>query len=448
MAEQLGDLLYAGGCPDPYVIHHPVNFLRLRRASPMDLYSWGCRIEAQLKSAHLRPFPAPFRERETLYRMEVTLRRIISVLEGIDRPLFQQMHLVVNRMPVFNWGVPALDFATIEDGYGGGDSLVLGYPGLPGHRGRRNPDPEFDSDDERKKGKGKFIKYNEEDYGESKKSKAGFKTYDADAYGDPIKGEGYVEYESRGDKYGKKRGSSSKHERRHGSSRSPSPRRKSSGRRGGSPPRSGSPHRRSTRSPGRDYKGKGKARHTPSPSPTRIPEKQESRAKDRGKDSHSTTFAPTSKYSKGKASRATTPPAPPPSSTKFNPYEALGVPRDANEGKLKATRDFLLRKYHPDKQAGQSQEQKDLAATRTADINRAWDIIGDPKRRAIYDKYGYTEAYEIDEKLKGQEQKEWAIVKPKRDGETEDRRDKGKEKEKSGEDGKDGGKSRWRKWKK
>ena len=60
-------------------------------------------------------------------------------------------------------------------------------------------------------------------------------------------------------------------------------------------------------------------------------------------------------------------------------YELLQVPYDADSKEIVATYRLLARRYHPDL-------AKDGAATeRMLALNRAIEVLGDPKRRREYD---------------------------------------------------------------
>ena len=60
----------------------------------------------------------------------------------------------------------------------------------------------------------------------------------------------------------------------------------------------------------------------------------------------------------------------------FNPYKVLQVDPEADQEVIQAAYRRLARKYHPDLSAGPE------AAARMAALNRAWEILGDPARRA------------------------------------------------------------------
>jgi len=73
------------------------------------------------------------------------------------------------------------------------------------------------------------------------------------------------------------------------------------------------------------------------------------------------------------------------SSTRFapkDPYQVLGVKKDASPAEIKKVYFALARKYHPD-----TNPDKD-AQTKFLEIQEAYDILKDEKKRADYDKYG------------------------------------------------------------
>ncbi len=70
----------------------------------------------------------------------------------------------------------------------------------------------------------------------------------------------------------------------------------------------------------------------------------------------------------------------------FDPYAVLGVGRSASDAEIRAAYRDLCARYHPDKHAGNPLEG--LAAEKMAEINRAYDILSDAKRRATHDVRG------------------------------------------------------------
>ena len=66
-------------------------------------------------------------------------------------------------------------------------------------------------------------------------------------------------------------------------------------------------------------------------------------------------------------------------------YEVLGVSRDASEQDLKSAYRKQALKYHPDRNPGdQAAEEKFKEAS------EAYQVLGDPEKRAAYDRYGHA----------------------------------------------------------
>lgn len=63
-------------------------------------------------------------------------------------------------------------------------------------------------------------------------------------------------------------------------------------------------------------------------------------------------------------------------------YEVLGVPRNAGKEDIKKAFRTLAHKYHPDKKGGDEAKFKE--------INEAYGILSDDKKRAEYDAYGHS----------------------------------------------------------
>ena len=63
-------------------------------------------------------------------------------------------------------------------------------------------------------------------------------------------------------------------------------------------------------------------------------------------------------------------------------YKLLGVPADASEDDIKKAYRRMALKFHPDKNSDPDAEDK------FKEIAEAYEILTDPKKRAIYDQYG------------------------------------------------------------
>ncbi len=66
-----------------------------------------------------------------------------------------------------------------------------------------------------------------------------------------------------------------------------------------------------------------------------------------------------------------------------DPYDILGLPRNATEGDIKGAFRKQGKEHHPDRNPGDEQ-----ALQRFKEINAAYQILSDPKKRAMYDRFG------------------------------------------------------------
>jgi DnaJ-class molecular chaperone len=68
-----------------------------------------------------------------------------------------------------------------------------------------------------------------------------------------------------------------------------------------------------------------------------------------------------------------------------DPYEVLGVSRDASEDDIRKSYRKLAREHHPDRNPGDKQ-----AEAKFKEIQDAYDIVGDKTKRAQYDRFGFA----------------------------------------------------------
>ena len=63
-------------------------------------------------------------------------------------------------------------------------------------------------------------------------------------------------------------------------------------------------------------------------------------------------------------------------------YSILGVDKSASEDEIKSAYRRLAKKYHPDL------NKTEEAANKFKEINEAYEVLGDSKKRANYDQFG------------------------------------------------------------
>jgi molecular chaperone DnaJ len=66
-------------------------------------------------------------------------------------------------------------------------------------------------------------------------------------------------------------------------------------------------------------------------------------------------------------------------------YEILGIPRNASEEEIKKSYRGLAMKYHPDRHPGDKEAEE-----RFKEASEAYEVLRDPEKREIYDRYGHA----------------------------------------------------------
>lgn len=66
-----------------------------------------------------------------------------------------------------------------------------------------------------------------------------------------------------------------------------------------------------------------------------------------------------------------------------DPYVILEITRSATDAEIRAAYLALVSRYHPDRHDGNP--LADLASAKLAEVNRAYEILSDPGRRALWD---------------------------------------------------------------
>ncbi len=71
-------------------------------------------------------------------------------------------------------------------------------------------------------------------------------------------------------------------------------------------------------------------------------------------------------------------------------YDVLGVSKTATEQEIKAAYKKMAIKYHPDRQSGKSDAEKQEAEAKFKEAAEAYDVLHDPQKRQRYDQFGFA----------------------------------------------------------
>ena len=72
----------------------------------------------------------------------------------------------------------------------------------------------------------------------------------------------------------------------------------------------------------------------------------------------------------------------------YDPYSVLGVSRNASEEEIKKAYKTLSRRYHPD--ANVNNPNKAQAEEKFKEATQAYEILSDPEKRRLYDRFGHA----------------------------------------------------------
>ena len=71
--------------------------------------------------------------------------------------------------------------------------------------------------------------------------------------------------------------------------------------------------------------------------------------------------------------------------TKRDCYDVLGIKKNATDKEIKSAYRKLAKKYHPDANPGDKRAEEKFK-----ELSETYDILKDPEKRKLYDRFGHA----------------------------------------------------------
>lgn len=72
----------------------------------------------------------------------------------------------------------------------------------------------------------------------------------------------------------------------------------------------------------------------------------------------------------------------------MNYYDVLGISKSASDKDIKKAYQKLAKQYHPDRQSGKSDAEKEKATEKFKEITEAYEVLSNPQKKSNYDNFG------------------------------------------------------------